>query len=285
MEMVYREARQDDMPGILDVFAAAITDMFERHNLPPPGPTNPFRVAVHEHILSTGIFHVAQQGDRLVGYACAIVRGETWFLAGFWVRPALQNQHIGMTLLRRVWEKGREAGAKVWFVLASSDLPALSAYMKMGMLPGCQIMAFEGTPRTALAVPDAYGTEPLDIGQAKRLDATMRGAQRPEDHDFMDRMGWNGTQVTCDETVVGYYYVHDGSIGPAAWTHARHAKTVLGLACSSGAPVSLDVPGVNHEALRFAFDSGLRLTHHSHLLQTRRVARFERYIPSGAYLF
>jgi len=42
---------------------------------------------------------------------------------------------------------------------------------------------------------------------------------------------------------------------------------------------------MNHEALRFAFASGLRLTGHSHLLTTGPFGRMDCYLPSGAYLF
>ena len=65
---------------------------------------------------------------------------------GFWALPAVQKQHIGMQVLRKVWEEGRQRGATTYFVWASSDLPAMAAYMKMGMLPGTQILTFEGTP-------------------------------------------------------------------------------------------------------------------------------------------
>lgn len=285
METIFREARKEDIPEILTVFGESITDMFQRHNLPPPGPVNPYRVAIHTHILETGIFHVAQQGERLVAFACAIVRGHNWFLAGFWAKPEVQGGGIGITLLRRTWEASRQAGARTWFVWASSDPPALASYMKMGMLPGCQLMAFQGEPRPGMSVPAAYTTRPLEVAQAMRLDRTVRGARRERDHDFWSRAGWQAEQVLNGGEVVGYYYRHDGSIGPAAWAHSRHAEAVLALACRGQAKVSIEVPGMNHDALRFALQSGLRLTGHSHLLMTHPFGRLERYLPSDAYLF
>ena len=223
METIYREARPEDLPECLDLFAESLTDMSRRHNQPLPGPVNPFRVAIHEHILSTGVFHVAQQGDHLVALACAIVREHTWFLAGFWARPAVQKQHIGMQLLRRVWEAGRQAGATTWFVWASSDLPALSAYMKMGMLPGAQIMSFEGAPALNTSVPADYSIEPLEMSTAMHLDQAVRGARRQQDHECMLRLGWVGKQVLRAGAVVGYYYLRDASLGPAAWVDPSHA--------------------------------------------------------------
>jgi hypothetical protein len=284
VETIYRAATADDLPQCLDVFAESIGDLCARQNRPPPGPVNPFRVAVHNHLLSTAIYHVAEQGGRIVAFACAIVRGRTWFLANFWARPALQKQHIGMQLLRGVWKAGLDAGAEVWFVWASSDPPALSAYMKIGMLPGCQIMAFEGRPTAQASA--GYSSEPLERQTAMRLDGVTRGAARETDHAFFEQVGWKGMQVLHRGGVAGYYYIQeDGSVGPAAWSHPRHAQAVLAAACAGRERVSLEVPGMNHDALRFAFASGLRFTQHAHLLMNEKFGRLDRYIPSGAYLF
>jgi hypothetical protein len=42
---------------------------------------------------------------------------------------------------------------------------------------------------------------------------------------------------------------------------------------------------MNHAALRFALDSGLRLTGFNHLLISAPFAHLEQYIPSGPSLF
>ena len=95
-------------------------------------------------------------------------------------------------------------------------------------------------------------------------------------------MLWKGNSV-------GYYYLDGGSIGPAAWAGSEHGAALLAMACreasDSGLEVSLSVPGMNHAALRFAFDAGLRLTGFNHLLMSAPFAHLEQYIPSGPSLF
>ena len=80
-----------------------------------------------------------------------------------------------------------------------------------------------------------------------------------------------------------------GVIGPAAWTDGRHACAVLALGCREAAAefgaAALHVAGVNHDALRFSFDAGLRLTGHAHLLTTAEFGQLERYLPSGPQFF
>jgi hypothetical protein len=49
--------------------------------------------------------------------------------------------------------------------------------------------------------------------------------------------------------------------------------------------VRLRAIGSDHEAIRFALGSGLRLVGYSHLLTTREFGHLDRYIPSGPTLF
>ena len=98
-----------------------------------------------------------------------------------------------------------------------------------------------------------------------------------------------GRQVRMRGKVVGYYYFNRGTIGPAAWKEAGDGESVLSLACREAmtiAPtVRVSIPGINHLALRFALDCGLRLTSYAHLLTTGPFGRLEQYVPSGPMLF
>ena len=290
MDIHTREARPEDVPACVDLFLESVEDLRRRHNLPSDGPPPAERMlAFYQHTLSTGIFHVAEADGRLAALACAIVRDHLWFLAGFWARPGLQQQHIGMPVLRRVWKAGELAGATHFFVWSSSDLPAMAAYMKLGMLPGAQIMFFEGSPHLPATAPSGYATQPLKRAFAVAVDRTVLGTGREADHAFFGRAGWQGRAVLQDGKSVGYYYLDGGSIGPAAWTGSGHGAAVLGLACrdgaASGSKLALWVPGMNHAAIRFALESGLRLTGFSHLLMSAPFAHLEQYVPSGPALF
>jgi hypothetical protein len=287
MDTIFREALPEDLPACVNLFMESVADLRKRHNVPPPPRQIPAarRLAVYQHIIANGIFHVARQGKKLVAFACANMRERMWFLSGFWALPSMQQKHVGMQLLRGVWEEGRQRGATTYFVWASSDLPALAAYMKIGMLPGTQIMEFAGTPSVPRLAPAAYTTQPLTKAVAVGLDKVMLGARRGEDHDFLARSGWQGVQVLRGGVGVGYYYIHDGEIGPAAWMHPRHAEPILSLACGGLERVSFAVPGINHDALQFAFAAGLRLTGFSHLLTSAPFGHLDRYLPSGPALF
>jgi hypothetical protein len=287
MDITYREARPEDLPECVRLFNESVGDLRKRHNLPsPPNPIpDSARLAGLQHVFAAGIFHVALEGGRIVAFACANPRDRLWFLSGFWARPGSQNRHIGMGLLRRVWDAGRQAGATTYFVWASVDLPAMAAYMRLGMLPGTQIMAFEGEPKARLLAPASYTTQPLNKAVAMGLDKVMLGTRREQDHDYLVRAGWQGTQVMRGGISVGYYYLHNGVIGPAAWTHPRHSDALLSLACSGQPHVSILAPGMNHDAIQFALAAGLRLTGFAHLLTSAPFGHLDRYLPSGPLIF
>jgi GNAT superfamily N-acetyltransferase len=290
MNVQLRTARSEDMPACVDLFNESLRDLLRRHNMPaddlPPADRT---LAYYQHTLDTGIFMVAEVGGRLAALACATVRDHLWFLAGFWARPAMQHQHIGSAVLRRAWDEGLHRGATHFFVWSSMDLPALSAYMKLGMLPGTQLLAFEGTPVVDRESARGYSAQPLSRGFAAAMDKILIGTGREVDHQFRSRRGWLGRQVMKDGKGVGYYYLDGGSIGPAACTEPAHCGPMLAVACeeaaASGGNVTLRVPGMNHEALRFAFGSGLRLSNVANLLMSAPFGHLEQYLPSGPALF
>jgi hypothetical protein len=249
----------------------------------------------YRHVASTGIFRVAAAGDRLVSLACAIVRDSHWFLSGFWTDPTRRLSGVGGPLLREVWDEGRRHGTRRHYVWASIDHAALASYMKIGMLPGTQLLAFAGRPRQGLPPGGAPTSRavPLELRALERiapLDRAAVGVRRDDDHRYwLEREGSHGVIVTIRGEDVGYYHVHRGTVGPIAWARDDVADLVLWHALTHAATdspeVQITVPGSNHLALRYALGSGLRLIRQSHLLWTEPVGAMERYVPSGPLLF
>ena len=122
------------------------------------------------------------------------------------------------------------------------------------------------------------------------LDEQVRGTGRQADHDFWcDHLGLQGRQVLQNGEVLGYYYANRGVVGPAAWKRPQDGEPLLTLACREAAAMApqirIAVPGINHLGLRFALDSGLRLTSFAHFLTTAQFGRMEQYLPSGPALY
>lgn len=289
-EIEYRPARPEDMPEMTDLFLEAVSNMFARNNISAAVPPRPAVLLSYEHVRSTGIFHVAELEGRIVAIAGAVVRDQLWYLSAFWARPELQRKGIGMPLLRRVWEAGQQAGATVFFTWSSVDGAAMASYMKLGMYPGYPILLLEGVPQKLPRVASIYQVAALEKSQAMDLDREIRGTRRRADHElWLDRLGLQGRQVLRDREVLGYYYLNKGAIGPVAWRKPQDGEALLTLACQEATAMTpqirLAVPGINHSALRFALDSGLRLTSFAHFLTTAPFGRIGQYLPSGPSLY
>lgn len=286
----YRAALSEDVPEMVEVYLESMRDMRARHGVPPATRSATAMQLAYEHILSTGVFRVADSQGRIVAIAGAAVRDHLWFLSAFWTNPSFQGRGVGMPLLRQTREAGVEAGATVFFTWASPDRTAAAAYMKLGMLPGHGIFVFEGLPGRLPPVPAGYEAAPLEEGAAGEFDLAVRGTRREVDHRFWSgRAGLVGRQVLRADEVVGYYYLGDGNVGPAAWASARVAEPLMILAThesmAATGRVGFAIPGVNPAALSFAMDCGLRLVNVNQFLTSAPFGDMERYLPSGPLLY
>jgi N-acetylglutamate synthase-like GNAT family acetyltransferase len=289
-EITYRAAREQDVPAALDLFLAAVHELYRRHNLEMPLPPRPAVEVAYRHIYETGIFRVAEADGRIVAICHAVVRDALWFLSGFWARPELVAGGVGGRLLREVWREGEEAGARKFFVWSSMDTTAIASYLKVGMLPGYQVFTFAGRPNALPDAPAGYTVEPLSLEVACGIDREVRETRREVDHRYwllVEKL--EGRQVRRAGRLAGYYYFKGATFGPAAWMEAGAAEALLTLGCREAAEqsetVSLRVPGINHDAIRFAFKHNLRLSAMAHLFTNAPIGRMEQYLASGPSLF
>lgn len=289
-QVQYRPVREEEIPATVELFRTAVADLYKRNGLNTPLPERAVIELYYGHIFRTGIFHVAEIEGRVAAIGHAIVRDELWFLSGFWALPELQGKRIGGMLLRQVMAEGERAGARKFFTWSSVDLTAMASYMRVGMLPGYQTLTFAGVADKLPEQPQGYEVFELEISTAIRLDEQVRETGRDADHRFwLTEMGSKGRQVLRDGKSIGYYYFNQGLIGPAAWTRVEDAEAMLSLMCLEAAAhaqsLRLMIPGINHAAIRFALQAGLRLAAYSHLLTTAPFGRMEQYLPSGPSLF
>lgn len=287
----YRPLQENELPEAAEVYFTARDDMQARLGSLPAPRTPEATQRDYAHIRQTGIFRVAEVDGRIGALCCAIVRDDLWFLSGFWVLPDLQKQGIGGPLLRQVWDEGVAAGAQTFFVWASSDPTAMASYMKLGMLPGYQILAFAGRPSAEPEVPIGYDSAPLSPDTAVSTDRLVRGTGRAVDHKFLlSQPDWVGRQVLAGGRLAGYYYRNGTRLGPVAWLQPGHCRAVLSLALKDAAatgeePLRLLATGACPEAIRFALSTGLRLTGFSHFLSTAPFGQPQLYLPSGPLLY
>ncbi len=290
VEVQYRPIRETEIAETAVIFTVAVTDMYARHGINASPPERSVVETGYRHIYETGIFYVAEVDGQIAAICNGVVRGPLWFLSGFWMLPQFQRQRIGSMLLKRVRDEGERAGANIFFTWSSVDQTAMASYMKQEMLPGYQILTFAGALSERQEQRDPYDVQPLDISYAVALDERVRATGRDLDHRFwLTQSGHQGRQIMREGRALGYYYLNQGVVGPAAWGEPEDAEALLEASCREASlqaeQVRLMIPGINHTAIRFALRTGLRLTGFSHLLTTAPFGIMEQYLPSGPLLF
>lgn len=290
MKPSFRRLRREEVPMAADLFLVSVAELARANGLPAPvSYTRASVIPVYEHLLDTGIFEVAELDGQIVGIAAATVRETIWFLAMFWVLPQYKLQGMGGPLLDRVQRLGDEQGATLRCVWSSVDFAAIASYLKLGMMPGGPIFTFAGPLRTAPPVHHEARLDKLDPSRASIIDRAVRGVTREQDHAFFAARSMSGYQLQIGDEVIGYFYVKDGVIGPAAWTAPMHGETLLShalkQASAQASEVKLIALGVNRSALRCATEAGLRLVSASHFLSSAEFGKLDCYLPSGPALF
>ncbi|HKO49453.1 MAG TPA: GNAT family N-acetyltransferase [Polyangiaceae bacterium] len=290
MEASYRRLRREEIPIAVDILLVSLAELAHKHGLPAPVSYTQASVApVYEHLLETGIFEVAELDGKIVGIAAAVVRDAIWFLAMFWVLPEHKLQGIGRPLLERVRRLGEEQGASIRCVWSSVDFAAIASYLKLEMMPAGPIFTFTGPLEKPPTAPADARLRELDPEQASAIDCLVRGTRREQDHAFWRARGMAARQLEIEQRVVGYFYVKDGAIGPAAWLDPAHGDALMShalqQASAQASSVKLVALGSNPTAIRVATRAGLRLVSASHFLSSAAFGKLDCYLPFGPALF
>jgi GNAT superfamily N-acetyltransferase len=275
------EAR--DVRGVQDATVETFKDLEERFGEPvtPPPPFEQAAVRLR-HLLATdpGGAWVAERDGTIVGCALALVRERIWGLSLLVVRPALQSAGVGRELLDRARAYGD--GARGLLILASRDVRALRAYVRLGLDLHPAALAI-GTPRP---LPIPSGARPAAPGDRPWMDAVgreLRGAAHGDDLDAFVR-------AHAAVTVVperGYAVSRGGALKLLAARDEDAARTLLRdhLARAGGEATVEWLTSHQQWAIRECLDAGLHLdTAYGAVMTAGELGTMSPYLPSGAYL-
>ena len=295
------------MATCASIWRVAINDYVIRlgqDEIPPE--TNPVtRLFVHLRSTDPDRFVVATVpetgGERVVGFASAIVRERLWYLSMLFVLPEFQGAGLGRDLMAHVRPPDE---TMVRAVATDSAQPISNAlYAGDGIVPRTPLLSLTGLPRhpaafgelpsgivplafddIAAGPPDGKGHRLL-VEAIDRLDRELLGVAHPLDHRFLrteSRRGW--LYRGPDGTPVGYGYAGvAGRLGPVAVRDAALLGPVLGHLTSAVVPrgaFALWVGGDADQAIVPALRAGFRLDRFPVLLcWDRPFADFSRYLP------
>lgn len=258
--MDLRPTAAEDLPALHAVFAAAIGELYARHNLPAPGAPLEVFVAQQSHVLRHDAERcwVAEEKGRIIGFVAAIVRGDDWFLSSLFIEPGHQGAGVGSALLDRAW--GRAARRRT---LTDAVQPVSNGlYAGRGLIPATPALHLGGTPTIeARSGLEAAGLEAVDADEdaLRALDLAAYGFDRALDHAYWRGIASCTLWLRGGEAVAYSYVFPGGGLGPLAGRSGSDAAEALRSELArSGGETGLVVPGSAREVVAAALQAGLR---------------------------
>ena len=135
------------------------------------------------------LFACAWRGERLVGFAAAVVRGKHWYLAWLFVHPAYQGLGIGKELLQRVWWERK--GVVHSLCTFGYNMQAVGLYSRFGMAPTAMFTVMEAPVEKIVrseptGLDEEVGLGRRDMAWLSGLEREIRGFSHPEEWAFWD---------------------------------------------------------------------------------------------------
>jgi GNAT superfamily N-acetyltransferase len=303
-DLAIRPVAADELGTCGDIWRSSINDYLARLSVPeiPPelGPIT--RLYGHLRTTDPDAFVVAVDGDRIIGFAAAVVRERLWFLSMLFVRPEAQGRGLGRALLTRI-HPAADADMVLGTGTDAAQPISNALYAMHGIVPRMPLLNVTGLPvrpeafgslpsgvtpapfdEIAGAAPDGRGHGDL-VAAVDRLDRATLGFAHPADHRFLrgeSRRGW--LYRGPDGGPLGYGYAGEGGrVGPVAALDEMLVAPILGHLMSATQPrgaFAIWLPGDADRAVTAVLRAGLRLDQFPVLLcWSRDFADFRRYLP------
>ena len=307
----YRPVREDELTVCADVWRLGIDDYYGRLNQPPLPLENASLVRLYAHLRSTDPerFVAATRsdpdvagGERIVGFASAVVRERLWYLSMLFVLPEAQRSGVGRALLQAI---APSADAATVRATATDTAQPISngLYASLGIVPRLPLLDLIGLPeRPEVFGPLPSGVSPVPFADlaagpsggaghrelADAVDALDRetlGVAHPLDHRYLRQEGRRGWLYRGpDGAVLAYGYATEaGRIGPIATRDETLVAPILGHLSAAVIPrgaFAIWLPGAADRAVVAALQAGFRLEGFPVLLcWDQPFADLTRYVP------
>jgi GNAT superfamily N-acetyltransferase len=248
----------------------------------------------HLYQLDKATFWCAWAGERIIGMAAALTRGEQWYLGFLFVEPRYQNKGVGKSLLRKVWRDDPHFSHSL--STFAYNVQAVGIYSQFGMAPLCAFPIM-GVALKELKRPAPTGLRARtnltvrDFAWIRQLEKIIRGYEHPQEWRFWSC--YNEVQIYMFEDKgrrVGYSMVYKyGAIAPAGAISNEYLRKVvaetLRLAKIRKKAIRMCCPAHNFNLYRFLIDCGFRLLEMDLFMTDRPYADFQRYVPAQLAIF
>jgi GNAT superfamily N-acetyltransferase len=294
MSVVVRPALETDLEVADDLVCRSINDLTVRHGFGPfASPSAPNFQAFSLRYDPEGLW-VAEEAERLLGFAFSWVCDDLWFLAQLFVTPDHQGGGIGAELLTRTLaqaEKHRCAHRAL--ITFTFNRVSQALYMRHGLFPTAPVYFFAAETARLRPRPEDHRLRAIPLEQTPghlhalaKIDGKALGVSRQKHHEYLRADGSShGFGLFAGSECVGYAYVSKtGHIGPLAVADdadlAGAFEVALGLAIDTGAKqVGAFLPGTARSTVALAIEQRMRITVPMILMANTDIGQWTRYLP------
>lgn len=301
MKLSIRQIKPDDTRLAERLVMRTVNQLREDHNLEaiPYTPTRKNNNMMC-HLLKTdpGGTIGAFLGNRLVGYASAMVRDGHWYLAHLFTDSRFQGKGIGRKLLKRVYDFSRDQEVHTHSLATFSYNPfAVQLYSQFGMYPLQMLPMFvlnRARGKAIRKIKNEYDLKSVPINDYSQIeilnkfDKRNRGIYRPEDHKF-----WIDSQLTIGfifyhgRKAVGYsLIIRNSSVGPVTSITPEYlipclTETINIMRSQKTEKIMVWVTGNSGTIIDFLFKNRFKVEENEVLMSDRLFARDNCYIPAS----
>jgi GNAT superfamily N-acetyltransferase len=269
----YRRGSSLDSEACFRLFEAAIDDLGRRTGtIANTTASEPWawdvRQPLFDHLAATADEWWIAEDDAgaMLGYARSIERDGARELTEFFVHPTAQSGGIGRELLARAFPAG---GARHRSIIATTDVRAVSRYLREGLAGRLPLVSFEAAPRPIAIKTDLVRERIVATDRTLEelgvIDRAVLGYARDVDHGWLatERPGWlyrrSGRPVGY-----GYHPVRPSWGGPYATVLPADLPVLLAdaetAASEAGhATVSFDMALIARSAIDHLLGRGFRV--------------------------
>jgi GNAT superfamily N-acetyltransferase len=294
MSVVCRPAREEDLGAADALVVSSINDLTQRHGFGPMAVSSPPGFQLFSMRDGSGSLWVAEEGERMLGFAWSWICGGMWFLAQLFVSPDHQGRGIGNQLIRRTLEQAETSRASNRVLVTFGfNTVSQSLYIRHGLLPRCPIYSVSiSREQLSDRLPGpGFRFTPLEndlptLRRLAELDRQVLGVTRETHHGYLLRDGaTRGINLYDGANWAGYAYIDAaGHIGPlavlepSAVAPALRTALHLGFACGSSR-ISAFLPGASAAALGTAMEHGMRVKLPMLLMSSEGFGNWTQYLP------
>jgi len=298
-KIIYRQLKRDELLEASRLFQRSFNHLRRKNNRPTYDDkiteVSPF--ILHTFKTDREGYWGAFDGEKMIGFGHAGMRGKQWYLANLFVAPKSQVRGVGSELLKRCMRYGKGKADSYSLCTFSYNEVSLALYSSFGIMPIHPIFVmyrkidknFRVRPTGLRMVEDKSNKSILRIN---RLEKKIRGYSHLIDLRFYARSSHvKILNFYKDSRWVGYSAViRNSHIMPAGSPYQKYLPDILTDSVrecirSKGKEIEINIGANNRASFQRLKSHGFKIFEMVVFLSTKPYSDLSRYAPANLAMY